>query len=105
MITTDYSSDKLLVLLLQSFGGDFSTVLNPNNNSGLNSTIYAVLTAFFVIAGLSYQFAPVQTLTGIFGTTAGKGLEDIYLWQLAGGGLATAIGPIAYTQRVSVLSS
>ena len=87
-------------MLLQSFVGDFSTVLNPNNNTGLNSTIYAVLTAFFVIAGLGYQFAPVQTLTGIFGTTAGKGLEDIYLWQLAGGGLATAIGPIAYTQRV-----
>lgn len=86
----------------QSFVGDFSTVLNPSKNSGLNSSIYAFLTAAFVLSGLSYQFAPVQTLTAIFGSSAGKGLEDVYLWQLLGGGLATSVGPIAYTQRVSL---
>lgn len=90
------------MLLLQSFGSDFASVFDPSKNSGLNSSIYAFLTAAFVISGLSYQFAPTQTLTAIFGTAAGKGLEDVYLWQLLGGGLATSIGPIAYTQRVRV---
>ena len=96
--------DALLTLpaWLQSFVGDFSTVLDPSKNSGLNSSIYAFLTAAFVLSGLSYQFAPIQTLTAIFGTSAGKGLEDVYLWQLLGGGLATSVGPIAYTQRVSL---
>lgn len=91
-------------MLMQSFGSDFASLLNPGNNSGLNSSIYAVLTVAFVTSGLSYQFFPTQTLTGIFGNAAGKGLEDIYLWQLLGGGLATSVGPIAYTQRVSMLS-
>ena len=88
---------KLSVFLLQSYARDFSTLLE---NSGLNSWIYAALTASFVITGFSYQFAPVNTLDAVFGMSAEKGLEDVYLWQLIGGGIATCIAPIAFTQRV-----
>ncbi len=83
---------------MQSYVKDFSTLLE---NSGLNSTIYAALTASFVIAGFSYQFAPVPTMNAIFGMSAEKGLEDVYLWQLIGGGIATGVAPIAFTQRAS----
>lgn len=91
------------VLLLQSYIQDFSTLLSEN--SGLNSTIYAALTAAFVITGFSYQFAPINTLNAVFGMAADKGLEDQYLWQLIGGSIATCIAPIAYTQRVGVFSA
>ena len=84
-------------VLLQSYITDFSTLLD---NSGLNSWIYAVLTASFVVAGFSYQFLPVDTMNAIFGMSAEKGLEDVYLWQLIGGGIATGVAPIAFTQRV-----
>lgn len=86
-------------MLLQSYLRDFSTL---GQNSGLNSTIYAALTAAFVFTGFAYQFAPVNTMNAIFGMTAEKGLEDTYLWQLIGGSIATCIAPIAYTQRVSL---
>ncbi len=82
---------------MQSYITDFSTLLD---NSGLNSWIYAVLTASFVVAGFSYQFLPVDTMNAIFGMSAEKGLEDVYLWQLIGGGIATGVAPIAFTQRV-----
>ena len=88
------------VLMLQSYIQDFSTL--PTQTSGLNSGIYAALTAAFVITGFTYQFAPVNTMNAIFGMAAEKGLEDKYLWQLIGGSIATCIAPIAYTQRVSV---
>lgn len=84
-------------LLMQSYISDFSTLLD---NSGLNSWIYAALTASFVVAGFSYQFFPVDTMNAIFGMSAEKGLEDVYLWQLIGGGIATGVSPIAFTQRV-----
>ncbi len=84
-------------VLTQSYITDFSTLLD---NSGLNSWIYAALTASFVVAGFSYQFLPVDTMNAIFGMSAEKGLEDVYLWQLIGGGIATGIAPIAFTQRV-----
>ena len=42
----------------------------------------------------------LQTLDLIFGTAAPKSTADIYLWQLIGGGVATVIAPIAYTQKV-----
>ena len=90
----------LAVLLLQSYIQDFSTL--PTQTSGLNSTIYAALTAAFVITGFTYQFAPVNTLNAVFGMAADKGLEDKYLWQLIGGSIATCVAPIAYTQRASV---
>ena len=83
--------------MMQSYIQDFSTL---GQNSGLNSTIYAALTATFVITGFVYQFAPVNTMNAIFGMAADKGLEDKYLWQLIGGSIATCIAPIAYTQRV-----
>lgn len=95
-VTSPYVA-KLSVFLLQSYARDFSTLLE---NSGLNSWIYAALTASFVITGFSYQFAPVNTLDAVFGMSAEKGLEDVYLWQLIGGGIATCIAPIAFTQRV-----
>lgn len=82
---------------MQSYASDFGTLLE---NNGLNSWIYAVLTASFVAAGFSYQFFPVDTMNAIFGMSAEKGLEDVYLWQLIGGGVATAVAPIAFTQRV-----
>lgn len=88
-------------MLLQSYVSDFSTLLE---NSGLNSWVYAVLTASFVAAGFSYQFFPVDTMNAIFGMSADKGLEDVYLWQLIGGGVATAVAPIAFTQRVACLA-
>ena len=84
-------------LFMQSYITDFSTLLD---NSGLNSWIYAVLTASFVVAGFSYQFLPVDTMNAIFGMSVEKGLEDVYLWQLIGGGIATGVAPIAFTQRV-----
>ena len=83
--------------MVQSYIRDFSTL---GQNSGLNSTIYAALTATFVITGFVYQFAPLNTLNAIFGPAAEKGLEDKYLWQLIGGSIATCVAPIAYTQRV-----
>lgn len=88
-------------MLLQSYIRDFSTL---GQNSGLNSTIYAALTASFVFTGFAYQFAPVPTMNAVFGMAAEKGLEDTYLWQLIGGSIATCIAPIAYTQRVSILT-
>ncbi|KAL3149003.1 hypothetical protein ABBQ32_001857 [Trebouxia sp. C0010 RCD-2024] len=84
------------VKIIKSYLRDFSTL---GQNSGLNSTIYAALTAAFVFTGFAYQFAPVNTMNAIFGMTAEKGLEDTYLWQLIGGSIATCIAPIAYTQR------
>ncbi len=84
-------------LFMQSYITDFSTLLD---NSGLNSWIYAVLTASFVVTGFSYQFLPVDTMNAIFGMSAEKGLEDVFLWQLIGGGIATGVAPIAFTQRV-----
>ncbi|DBA97585.1 hypothetical protein WJX77_007635 [Trebouxia sp. C0004] len=84
------------VKIIKSYITDFSTLLD---NSGLNSWIYAALTASFVVAGFSYQFFPVDTMNAIFGMSAEKGLEDVYLWQLIGGGIATGIAPIAFTQR------
>lgn len=87
----------LFCVLMQSYASDFGTLLE---NSGLNSWIYAVLTASFVAAGFSYQFFPIDTMNAIFGMSAEKGLEDVYLWQLIGGGVATAVAPIAFTQRV-----
>jgi hypothetical protein len=90
-------SMKSSFVLMQSYITDFSTLLD---NSGLNSWIYAALTASFVVAGFSYQFVPVDTMNAIFGMSAEKGLEDVYLWQLIGGGIATGVAPIAFTQRV-----
>ena len=87
-------------LFMQSYITDFSTLLD---NSGLNSWIYAVLTASFVVTGFSYQFLPVDTMNAIFGMSAEKGLEDVFLWQLIGGGIATGVAPIAFTQRVCLL--
>lgn len=92
----------LAILLPQSYIQDFSTL--PRQTSGLNSTIYAALTAAFVVIGFTYQFAPVNTLNAIFGMAADKGLEDKYLWQLIGGSIATCVAPIAYTQRVSAFT-
>ena len=89
-------------MLLQSYIQDFSTL--ASKTSGLNSTIYAALTAAFVVTGFTYQFAPVNTLNAVFGMAADKGLEDKYLWQLIGGSIATCVAPIAYTQRVSVFA-
>lgn len=84
------------IKIIQSYIRDFSTLLDI---SGLNSGIYAFLTASFVFAGFGYQFFPVDTMNLIFGATADKGVEDVFLWQLIGGGIATGIAPIAYTQR------
>ena len=92
----------LAILFLQSYIQDFSTL--PSQTSGLNSTIYAALTAAFVVIGFTYQFAPVNTMNAVFGMAAEKGLEDKYLWQLIGGSIATCVAPIAYTQRVSVFT-
>ena len=92
----------LAPLLLQSYIQDFSTL--ASETSGLNSTIYAALTAAFVVTGFTYQFAPVNTLNAVFGMAADKGLEDKYLWQLIGGSIATCVAPIAYTQRVGVFT-
>ncbi len=67
---------------------------------GLNSGIYAALTVGFIIAGLGYEFAPVQSLDAILGTLAGKGTQTVLLWQLTGGAVATAVAPLAYTAWV-----
>jgi hypothetical protein len=87
---------------LQSYGKDISTL---GQNDGLVSTLYAGLTGGFIGAGFAYLFAPVPTLNAVFGLTAGKGPEDIFLWQLIGAGLATLVGPIAFTERVRVVST
>lgn len=84
---------------VQSFVSDFSTVTNFD---GLNSGIYAFLTAAFVGAGFAYIGAPAQTLDAIFGTAFPKTPADLYLWQLIGGAVSTVVGPIALTQRVSI---
>lgn len=82
---------------MQSYGKDITTV---GNNDGLISTLYAFFTLAFIGAGFAYLFAPVPTLNAVFGPLAGKGPEDVFLWQLIGGGVATLVGPIAFTERV-----
>ncbi len=86
---------------LQSYGKDISTI---GQNDGLISSMYSFFTLGFIGAGFAYLFVPVPTLNGVFGLLAGKGPEDIFLWQLIGGGLATLVGPIAFTERVCSLS-
>ena len=82
---------------LQSFFTDLKGLANV---TGLNSGIYSALTASFVLAGLTYMGLPSQTLTAIFGSSAEKGLEDIFLWQLIGTAVSMAVGPVAFTQQV-----
>lgn len=82
---------------LQSFFTDLKSLANV---TGLNSGIYSALTASFVLAGLTYIGLPSQTLTAIFGTSAEKGLEDIFLWQLIGTAVSMAVAPVAFTQQV-----
>lgn len=81
----------------QSYGRDITKV---GNNDGLISTLYSFFTLAFIWAGFAYLFAPVPTLNAVFGPLAGKGPEDVFLWQLIGGGVATLVGPIAFTERV-----
>jgi hypothetical protein len=82
---------------VQSYGKDISTV---GQNDGLISSLYAFLTLAIIGAGFAYLFVPVPTLNAVFGPLAGKGPEDVFRWQLIGGGLATLVGPIAFTERV-----
>lgn len=84
---------------LKIFKGFARDLTSLTSVSGLNSTIYSVLTASFVLAGLTYVGLPTQSLTAIFGTTAEKGLEDIFLWQLIGTAVSMAVAPIALTQQ------
>jgi len=42
----------------------------------------------------------VQTLDLAFGTMQPKTIQDIFSWQLAGAGVATLVGPVAFTQKV-----
>ena len=83
---------------MQSYARDLSQLVKTD---GLNSGIYAALTVGFIVAGLGYEFAPVQSLDAIFGTLAGKGTQTVLLWQLIGGAVATAVAPLAYTTWVS----
>ena len=83
---------------MQSYARDLSQLVKTD---GLNSGIYAALTVGFIIAGLGYEFAPVQSMDAIFGTLAGKGVQIVLLWQLIGGAVATAVAPLAYTTWVS----
>lgn len=82
---------------MQSF---FIDVKSLANISGLNSGIYSFLTASFLLAGLSYIGLPTQTLDLIFGTSATKGLEDIFLWQLVGTAVSMGMAAITFTQQV-----
>ena len=82
---------------MQSYARDLSQLAKTD---GLNSGIYAALTVGFIVTGLGYEFAPVQTLDAIFGTLAGKGTQTVLLWQLIGGAVATAVAPLAYTAWV-----
>lgn len=72
---------------------------------GLNSGIYAALTAAFVGAGLAYIFAPAQTLDLVFGTALPDTPRDVFLWQLIGAGVSTLVGPIALTERDAALEN
>lgn len=82
---------------MQTFFNDLKSLTSV---SGLNSAIYAALTASFVLAGLTYIGLPSQTLTAVFGTAAEKGLEDVFLWQLIGTAVSMVVAAIAYTQKV-----
>eukprot|EP00891_Asterochloris_glomerata_P001843 jgi/Astpho2/1843/Aster-00371 len=82
------------IKILGSYARDLSQLVKTD---GLNSGIYAALTVGFIIAGLGYEFAPVQSLDAILGTLAGKGTQTVLLWQLTGGAVATAVAPLAYT--------
>ena len=84
-------------LTLQSF---FNDIRGLANISGLNSGIYAALTAAFILSGLSYIGLPTQTLDLVFGTSAPKGLEEIFLWQLIGTAVSMGVAAIAFTQQV-----
>lgn len=84
-------------MLLQSF---FTDIKSLTNISCLNSGIYAALTAAFVLTGLSYIGLPTQTLDLVFGTSAQKGLEDIFLWHLIGTAVSMGVAAIAFTQKV-----
>jgi hypothetical protein len=90
------------VAIIQSYFNDLSKL---GNVDGLNSGIYSLLTAAFVAAGFAYMVAPAQTLDLIFGTAAPKTPADLYLWQLIGGGVATVVGPLAYTQQEAALQN
>ena len=87
---------------MQSFFTDLKGLANV---TGLNSGIYSALTASFVLAGLTYIGLPSQTLTAVFGTSAEKGLEDIFLWQLIGTAVSMAVAPVAFTQQVSQVAN
>ena len=82
---------------LQSF---FTDIKSLTDISGLNSGIYAALTAAFILTGLSYIGLPTQTLDLVFGTSAQKGLEDIFLWHLIGTAVSMGVAAIAFTQKV-----
>ena len=86
--------------LMTPLQGFFQDLENLTSVSGLNNSIYSILTASFVLAGLTYIGLPTESLTAIFGTAAEKGLEDIFLWQLVGTAVSMVVAPIAYTQQV-----
>ena len=46
------------------------------------------------------RLARTQTLDLAFGTVQPKTIQDIFSWQLAGAGVATLVGPVAFTQKV-----
>ena len=43
----------------------------------------------------------MQTLDLAFGTAMPKTVQDVFLWQLAGAGIATLVAPVAITQKVT----
>ncbi|KAK9819907.1 hypothetical protein WJX72_003826 [[Myrmecia] bisecta] len=88
--------------ILKSFISDFTDLREVD---GLNSTIYAALTASFVVAGFAYLFAPEPTLTAIFGDADPKTASDVFLWQLIGSGIATVVGPMAFTQKEAAIQN
>ena len=44
----------------------------------------------------------MQTLDLAFGTAMPKTVQDVFLWQLAGAGVATLVGPVAFTMKVDL---
>jgi hypothetical protein len=90
------------VAIIKSYLSDLSSLGEVN---GLTSIIYALLTASFVGAGFGYIFAPTQTLDLAFGTAMPKTVQDVFLWQLAGAGVATLVGPVAITQKEAALEN
>lgn len=89
----------MFVYVLQPWLDDVRSILSDVTNAV--SAIYAILTAAFLVAGLSYVLLPGPTLDAVFGPNITKWPVDVLMWQMIGVTLATVMVSFTTTLKVA----